>query len=76
MNTNPTAMIDRKMLALLKPMDADEKAVYWSACLEFGENRTYRMTAEPLRSQLMHEYGMLAVNRYNRKRAKRRRRRT
>ena len=68
-------MIDRKMLDLLEPMEPDEKEVYWGACLEFGENRTYQMTAEPLRSQLMHEYGKFAVTRYNRKRSQRIRRR-
>jgi len=68
--------IDRKLLALLESMSPDEKEVYWEACLDFSENRTFRHTTEPLRSQLMHEYGEIAVARYRREKHRRNRKRS
>jgi len=76
MQNDSTSMLDRKILELLKAMEPDEKKVYWEACLEFGENRTFQNTAEPLRSRLMHDFGKIAVDRYSRNSRGRRRRRS
>lgn len=57
--------IKQKIEQTLAGLTPDEQHVYHSACTRFSQNRTYQITAEPLRSALQHDYGTFSVERYN-----------